>query len=110
MPGPIADCAKSTGAILLNCSFSRAGRSSLRRVLTRLRLVVWEAPSVRLRQTRTIDEASAFVPISIIRPPRSVRIGQVPVIEKPALIIEESIASQPVLAVLSSSVSLCLYA
>ena len=60
MPGPMADCAKSTGAILLSCNFFSAGRSSRRKALTRFFFVVCGASSGRLRQTRTIDDANAL--------------------------------------------------
>jgi hypothetical protein len=56
-------------------------------------------------------EASALVPMPLDRAPRSVRIGQVPVIAKPARITASRKVSHPVLAVpSSSSLSDCLNA
>ena len=68
-----------------------------------------------MRQTRTMEEARALVPEAIERLLISVRMGQVPVIEKPALMMADSIVSQPVEAVAedpspSVSASLCLNA
>src|SRR3989442_872531 len=77
------------------------------------------ASTGRGRQTRTMEEARAFVPFPMVLPVLSVRTGQVPVIVKPALIKPSSIVSQPVEAVaksvsissvLSSSDSDCLKA
>ena len=72
------------------------------------------APSGRLRHTSTMEEARALVPLPIVRPGFSVRIGHVPLMEKPARMMAESIVSQPVDAVdstsLEVSVSLCLKA
>jgi len=56
-------------------------------------------------------EARALVPLAIIRPEPSVRIGQVPVMAKPARITASRKVSQPVLEVPSAlSVSDCLKA
>ena len=93
IPGPMADCAKSTGAMLLSCSFFRAGRNSRRRMLMRLRRVVWGASSGRLRQTSTMEEARAFVPWAIVLTLLSVRMGHVPVMAKPAFTTALSIVS-----------------
>ena len=84
MPGPMALCARSTGAMLLRWSFCKAGRSSRFSSAIKLRRVTMGASSGRLRHTRTIEDARAFVPLPIVRPVRSVLIGQVPVMEKPA--------------------------
>ena len=112
IPGPMALWARSTGAMLLLCSFCRAGRSSRRNSAIRLRRVVLGASAGRLRQTSTMEEARAFVPCATDLPGLSVRIGHVPVIVKPARMIAVNIVSQPVEAVLLSlplsSVSLCL--
>lgn len=62
----------------------------------------------RLRQTRTMDEARALVPLAMVLTSRSVCIGQVPVIENPAWIIAVNMVSQPLEEVCSSVVSLCL--
>ena len=78
MPGPIAACAMSTGAMALAWRVVSAGgssRLSARRNSARLTLA---ASSGRLRQTRTIEEASALVPRPIMRLASSVRIGHVP--------------------------------
>ena len=111
MPGPMADCAKSTGAMLLSCNFFKAGRSSRFSSAIRLRRVACGASAGRLRHTSTMEDARALtLPFSAVV--SSVRIGHVPVIEKPALTIALSIVSQPVDAVCFSasfsSVSLCL--
>ena len=52
------------------------------------------------RQTRTMLEARALVPMEITRPFRSVLTGQVPLIPNWALIIASRNVSQPVLVVL----------
>ena len=64
--------------------------------------VVVGASSGRGRSARTIEEARAFVPTERIRPPRSLRIGQVAVIAQPERIMPSSSVSQPVEAVPSS--------
>jgi hypothetical protein len=65
----------------------------------------------RWRQTRTMLEASALVPEPIMRLLSSVRIGQVPLMAKPASITAARKVSQPVLVVpSSSSLSACLKA
>ena len=75
------------------------------------RRVHFPASGARLRQTRTMLEARALVPLATVRLAISVRIGQVPVMLKPARMMAESMVSQPVEAVASSSsVSLCLKA
>ena len=109
MPGPMADCAKSTGAMLLRWSFCSAGRSSRFSSAIKPRRVVWGASAGRLRHTSTMEEARALVPDAMERFAISVRIGHVPVMAKPARMMALSMVSQPVEAVLeSSSVSLCL--
>lgn len=114
MPGPMADCARSTGAMLDERSSSMAACSSRLSAITKSRRVPMGAPSGRLRHTSTMEDARAFLPEAIFRLAISVRIGQVPVIEKPARMMAESIVSQPVEAVDSTSfevsVSLCLKA
>lgn len=68
----------------------------------------------RLRQTSTMEDARALVPDAIFLLDISVRMGHVPVMEKPALMMAESMVSHPVEAVASAlltvSVSLCLNA
>ena len=112
MPGPMADCAKSTGAMLLSCNFFKAGRSSRFSSAIRLRRVACGASAGRLRHTSTMEDASALVPDAMERFAISVRMGHVPVMAKPALMIALSMVSQPVEAVCFSaslsSVSLCL--
>lgn len=95
--------------------FSSAGRISRWRALMNSRRVQLPAVSARLRQTSTMLEARALVPWETDRDTHSVLIGQVPVMEKPAFMIAESIVSHPVEAVLlptssSDSLSLCLNA
>ena len=63
MPGPIADCARSTGAMFSACNSRTAGSSSRRR----LRRTRHGSPSLRSsrgRQASTMDDASAFEPIA----------------------------------------------
>ena len=84
MPGPMADCARSTGAMLLAWSFCRAGFGSRFSALMKSRRVHMGASAGRLRQTRTMEEAKALVPCAIDLPGLSVRTGQVPVNENPA--------------------------
>ena len=65
----------------------------------------------RLRQTRTMLEARALVPMPMERALRSVRIGHVLLTPKPARITASSKVSHPVLAVPDSvSLSDCLKA
>ena len=69
------------------------------------------ASSARWRQTRTMLEARALVPIPVDLVSRSVRIGQVPVMAKPASNTACKKVSQPVLEVPDPLlVSLCLKA
>ena len=96
IPGPIDAWARSTGAMLPCWSVRSASGISRLRLATKSLRVVIPASAVAGRQTRTIDEARAFVPLAIIRLPSSVRIGQVPLIEKPELNKPSSIVSQPV--------------
>lgn len=67
MPGPMADCAKSTGAMLLSCNFFKAGRSSRFSSAIRLRRVACGASAGRLRHTSTMEDASALVPDAMER-------------------------------------------
>src|SRR4051812_10918985 len=79
MPGPIAACARSTGAIFPFCKFrSAAGISRFIAARKSLR-VVMPADSGRGLQTRTIEDAKALVPLATGRLLNSLRIGQVPV-------------------------------
>ena len=67
--------------------------------------------SGRLRQTSTMEDANALVLLATERLAISVRIGHVPVMAKPALMIAESMVSQPVeacAALSPSSLSFCL--
>ena len=64
------------------------------------RRVTLPAVSARLRQTRTMLDARTFC-VDFSAVVNSVRIGQVPTSEKPALIIADSIVSQPVDAIAS---------
>ena len=116
MPGPMVAWARSTGAIALEVSRARAGGSSFRRVAMNSRRVAIGASSGRGRHAKTIEEDRALVPISIMRPVRSVCIGHVPVTRNPACRSPRSIVSQPVetagkpLAASSPSDSACLKA
>src|SRR6266545_3030863 len=99
MPGPIAACARSTGAILPCCNSRRAGASSFLSVDRNSRREAEGAFSGRGRQTSTIEDARAFVPLPTFLVFISERIGQVPVITKPAFTMPSNIVSQPVDAV-----------
>src|SRR5688572_28131316 len=68
------------------------------------------AAAGRGRKASTIEDASALVPMLIIRPPRSLRLGQVAVIAQPPLTIPSSRVSQPDEVVPSSDASDCLKA
>jgi len=116
MPGPMMACDKSTGATgeclgarpscplagetpaLPVISSSASGKVALSSRRNSRRLTVG-ASAGRLRQTRTMLEASALVPEPIMRLPSSVRIGQVPVRAKPACSTASKNVSQPVLEV-----------
>ena len=63
IPGPIDACARSTGAMLPCWRVRSASGISRLRLATKSLRVVMPASIERGRQTRTIDEASAFVPI-----------------------------------------------
>ena len=81
-------------------SLCSAGFNSRFSAFINSRRVQIGASTGRFRHARTIDDASAFskalCPVGL-----SVRIGQVAVMEKPDLIMAESIASQPFDEVLS---------
>ena len=85
----------------------RAASLSIR---TNCRREIVPASFTRGRQTRMIDDARAFVPELIIRLPSSVRMGHVPVIDRPEFNTASRKVSQPVLLVPSFSVSDCLNA
>src|SRR5690606_1179944 len=115
MPGPIMAWDKSTGAtgelmpprVMSSRASGRVALSS--RIKSRRETV--GASAARERQTSTILEARALVPLPIKRPAPSVRIGQVPVRVKPALSTAARKVSQPVLEVPASPlVSACLKA
>ena len=99
MPGPMAAWARSTGAMLPVCSRRTACGSSDRRAARKIRRVVGGALVERRRQTRTMLEARALVPLAMILPEPSVRIGNVPVIENPERITASRNVSQPVLEI-----------
>ena len=80
----------------------RATGNSDLRAATKSRRVAIGASAGRWRQTRTMEEARALVPCPIMRLLFSVRIGHVPVTEKPASITASRKVSQPVLEVPSS--------
>ncbi|OPZ54443.1 MAG: hypothetical protein BWY91_01649 [bacterium ADurb.BinA028] len=110
IPGPIAACARSTGAMLPCWSSRSAPGSRSLRAARKPRRVVASACSGRGRQARTTDEASALVSRPTIRLLNSVRIGQVAVTMSPASMRPLSMVSQPVEAVPSVSDSACLKA
>ena len=95
-PGPIVDCAMSTGAMLPDCKMRTASGSSVRRAAMNSPRVAIAADADRGRHASTIDEAKAFVPRAIMRPGDSVRIGQVAVTCKPASNTAWRNVSQPV--------------
>ena len=115
MPGPMMAWLKSTGATgeltpprVISSSASGSVAFNSRKNSRRPTV---GASAGRLRQTSTILEASALVPEPIMRLPSSVRIGQVPVMAKPARITASRKVSQPVLEVPASPlVSACLKA
>src|ERR1039457_4685229 len=79
MPGPIAACARSTGAMLPFCRLrSACGSSFLSEARKSLRVVIGAAAG-RGRQARTIEDARAFVPLATGRLLNSLRIGHVAV-------------------------------
>src|SRR5258706_10071144 len=96
MPGPIAAFAGSTGAMLPRWRSLSALGSSRLRALRKSRRLVGAASTGRGRQTRTIEEARALVPLARGRLLISLRIGQVPVIEKLERSSPSNIVSQPV--------------
>ena len=83
--------------MLPRCRCTRAGGSSAFSAAMKSRRVAIGASADRFRQTSTTLEASALDPMPIIRLASSVRIGQVPVIPKPALIKASRNVSHPVL-------------
>src|SRR5712692_10650102 len=99
MPGPMLAWARSTGAMLPRCKFLSAAGSSALRAFRNWRREAIGASTGRGRQTRTIDEARALELIPLVLFASSVRIGQVPITVKPALIKPSSMVSQPVDAV-----------
>lgn len=80
MPGPMADCARSTGAMFSRIMTERASGSSRRSAFWKSRREAMDESSGRGRQTITTDEARALAPEAIGRLLSSVLIGQVPVI------------------------------
>src|SRR5690606_17400956 len=106
IPGPIAACAKSTGAILAACIVFIALGNSLRSSRKKSRRVVEIADSARGRHERTMDEARALAPSPMLLVARSVRIGHVAVIANPDLINPSNMVSQPVDATPVEAVSL----
>src|SRR5699024_6462798 len=96
MPGPMAACARSTGAIGLWIRVrSAAGRSDFK-AATNARRVVLGASDDRGRHANTMDEASALVPLAIIRFDNSLRNGHVAVTSQPLAISPSSKVCQPV--------------
>ena len=88
-------------------AFGSSNRSAVRNS----RRVAARASEGRCRHTSTMLEASALTPMLMDRAPRSVRIGQVPVIANPDRITASRNVSQPVLTVPDSPfVSDCLNA
>lgn len=107
----MAAWARSTGAILPRCRYTIAAGSSRFRAATNLPRVAPAASAGRGRQTSTMLEARALVPMLMDLAPRSVRMGQVPLTPKPALITASRKVSHPVEAVPASpELSDCLKA
>ena len=65
---------------------------------------------LQARQTSTMEDARALVPLAIILLLSSLRMGQVPTTAKPSLSKPSSMVSQPVDALPPSLVSACLNA
>ena len=106
MPGPIADCAKSTGAILSTCKILTADAISSRSAEINSPLVAIAAEMLRFRHERTIEVAKAFAPTARILFPSSVLIGHVAVIVQPLWSKAVKNVSQPVDSDPSDSVAL----
>ena len=68
MPGPMAACARSTGAMLPRCRWASATGSSALSAVMNSRRVAVGASAARGRQTRMMLDASAFVPEPLMRP------------------------------------------
>ena len=81
MPGPMLACARSTGAMLPRWRSRSAAGSSRLSALRKSRRVVRGASSGRGRQTRTTEDAKALTR-TLRATVSSVRMGQVPVMEK----------------------------
>ena len=96
MPGPIADWAMSTGAMLPDCNTRTASGTSRRNAAMNSSRVARVADSGRGRQARTIEEARALDRFARRRPAFSVRIGQVAVTCRPASRTAWRNVSQPV--------------
>ncbi|MYI54402.1 MAG: hypothetical protein F4110_10545, partial [Acidimicrobiaceae bacterium] len=79
MPGPIADCAMSTGATPPDCKARTDSGSSPRSAANNSPRDASAADAGRGRQANTIDDANAFEPEATRRLPNSVRIGHVAV-------------------------------
>jgi hypothetical protein len=111
MPGPIADCAISTGAIFSTCKIFIDGAISFLSAETNSPRVAIEAPAFLFRQARTIEDASilspALTPILFVI---SVRTGHVAVTVNPAASSPPKKVSQPVETFPLSSDSLALKA
>ena len=108
MPGPMAACARSTGAMSPCMSVRRAPGSSDFMRWTKARWVVVGASLGRGRQARTIDEARALVPWESILFVSSLRTGHVAVTSQPAPMRPSSSVCQPVEVFPSLPLSCCL--
>ena len=95
--------------MLAFCSSAIAsGSSRLRSLINSARPSGCATVSCLLRQTKTRELASAFVPNAIIRPGFSVRMGQVPTTAYPALITACRKVAHPVELIPSCAISLWL--
>ncbi|MFC7765766.1 hypothetical protein [Leucobacter soli] len=110
IPGPMAACARSTGATLPCCRARNASGNVARSSAEKLRRSIGGASSGRGRSARTIEDARALVPLAIMRLLSSERTGHVAVIDQPARIMLPRIVSQPVEAWPLASTSDCLNA
>jgi hypothetical protein len=96
IPGPMDACARSTGAMLPHWRSDNATGSSFFREAINSRRVASGASEGLGRQTRTIEEARALVPIATLLTLLSLLIGHVPCIEKPEFSKPFNMVSQPV--------------
>ena len=103
MPGPMAACARSTGAMLPRCRWASAtGNSALSAVTNSRRVAVGAFGRARAADEDDAGGEGVGADADACGLLSSVRIGQVPLMAKPARITASRKVSQPVLAVPSS--------